>query len=481
MNSPALSLFDPPQLDSDITLTEQISTMLVTKITQLGIRPGSRLPSVRALAQHLGVSRFTIVAVYNRLSDEGWIHPRQGAGYFVQARQSPPRDDGGMRLGSDAIEQTPSHRTLDVSWLLHGLLRDVSDPAIPGSAALLPAKWMDSELLASATRSVGRAPGHLILGYGHPRGYPPLRQTLASRLQALDIPANPDSNLLLTAGVTHAVDLVLRALTKPGDTVLVEDPAWFLVFGRLAAAGVQVLGVPRTPQGPDIDVLAQMAQAHRPKLFIVNSAVHNPTGYSLQASNAFQVLKLAQQHDFHIFEDDTYGDLHAGGAIRLAALDGLQRVLYANGFSKTLAAGLRCAFLAAAPGLINTLTDLKLLSGLTTPELNERVLQRAMSSGQFRRHLDRLRNRVDVARVETMKRLSDLDVSIHHDPAGGMFVWGDCHRDSDQLARSAAGEGMLLAPGSLFSPTQAPSSHIRFSVALAENPAAWRILEKLLG
>lgn len=480
MNSPTLSLFDPPLHDSGATLTEQISAMMITKITQIGMRPGSRLPSIRALATHLGVSRFTIVAVYNRLSDEGWIRSRHGAGYFVQARHTPPRDEGIMRLANDSTGYVPPSHNLDLSWLLHGLLHDVSDQAIAGSSALLPAHWMDGELLASATRAIGRMPGKRMLAYGHPRGYAPLRQTLATQLQNIGIPANPDKHLLLTAGVTHAVDLVLRTLTSPGDTVLVEDPAWFLVFGRLSAAGVRVIGIPRTAQGPDLATLEQAARTHRPKLFIINSAIHNPTGYSLQASHAFQTLKLAQQYDFHIFEDDTYGDLHPGGAIRLAALDGLQRVLYANGFSKTLAAGLRTAYLAAPAALVDTLTDLKLLSGLTTPEINERILQQVLSSGQFRKHVQRVRNRVDLARAETMRRLTALGVLIHDEPAGGMFLWGDCQRDSEQLARQAASEGMLLAPGPLFSPTQAPSSHIRFSVALAENPAAWRIMEKLL-
>ena len=477
MNTSPLSLFEPPRHDSDETLADQISAMLIAKITQIGMRPGSRLPSIRVLAQHLGVSRFTIVAVYNRLSDEGWIHSRHGAGYFVQARRATPRDDGAMRL-SPGI--SPPNRNIDLSWLLHGLLHDVSEHAIPGSSAILPPDWLDGQLLASAMRTVGRTPGKRMLGYGHPRGYAPLRESLASHLQEIGILAHPDRHLLLTAGVTHAVDLVLRALTSPGDTVLVEDPAWFLVFGRLAAAGVRVVGIPRLPQGPDLVTLEQAAKAHRPKLFIINSALHNPTGYSLQASHAFQTLKLAQEYDFHIFEDDTYGDLHPGGAIRLAALDGLQRVLYANGFSKTLAAGLRTAYLAAPPALIDTLTDLKLLSGLTTPEVNERILQQVLSSGQFRRHLRRVRDRVDLARAETIKQLSALGVIIDDTPAGGMFLWGDCQRDSEQLARNAASEGMLLAPGSLFSPTQAPSSHIRFSVALAENPAAWRIMAKLL-
>lgn len=480
MNSLALTTFDPPSPHRTTTLRDQVASMLIQKITQLGMRPGSRLPSIRALACHLGVSRFTVVEAYNRLVDEGWIQARQGSGYFIRLRQPPPRDDGSMDTSGASSVAGFAARQLDISWLLHGLLQDVSGDAISGSSALLPASWMAPELLASATRAVGRASGVAMLGYGHPRGYPPLRDSIAKHMHDLGIPAHPERNLLLTSGVTHAVDLVLRALTKPGDTVLVEEPAWFLVFGRLSAAGVNVVGVPRTPQGPDTEAMRKMAKLHQPKLFIINSAVHNPTGYSLSARCAFEVLQLAQQHDFYVFEDDTYGELHPGGAIRLAALDGLKRVLHANGFSKTLGAGLRVAYLCASAEMSSRLTDLKLLSGLTTPELNERILQRVVSSGQFRRHVMKVRDRVDQARVQVLRQLHALGITTVADPAAGMFIWGDCHRDSEQLARAAALEGMLLAPGSLFSPSQAPSTHVRFSVALADNPAAWKLLARLL-
>jgi DNA-binding transcriptional MocR family regulator len=124
------------------------------------------------------------------------------------------------------------------------------------------------------------------------------------------------------------------------------------MFGSFAALGAKVVGIPRLADGPDIARLAELAALHKPKLYIINSVLHNPSSTSLSAAKAFQVLRLAEEHDFLIVEDDIYCDLHPGSAVqpatRLAALDQLQRVIYLGGFSKTMAANLRVGFIATS-------------------------------------------------------------------------------------------------------------------------------------
>ncbi|THT99690.1 PLP-dependent aminotransferase family protein [Lampropedia puyangensis] len=466
----------------DQTLLEQIVRMVEHKITSLGLRPGSRLPSIRAMAEHLCVSRFTVVEAYEQLTMKGWLQARRGAGYFVNARPI-PRDADSLSAhhaaaGASAQPITPT--TMDVSWLLESTLRDMGGRFNPGTSALMPKAWLDSELVASAIRSVGRTPCTSLLGYGDARGYLPLRISLTEQLQNIGIAAHAEQHLLLTAGVTHATDLALRTLTTPGDTVLVEDPAWYLVFARLAAAGVRVVGVPRTPSGPDLNILEELVRTHRPKLFFINSAVHNPTGYSLSPRSAHTILKLAQEYDFHILEDDTYGELHPGGAIRIAALDGLERVLFTGGFSKPLAAGLRVGYIAASSKLTTRLTELKMLSGLTTPELPERVLQHILASGLYSKHLHRLRQFVDNARMQALDFLQSLDLAPQPAPHAGLFIWLNCQQDSEQLARRSAAQGLILAPGRLFSPAQVPDTHIRLSVSLTESAETMALFKKLL-
>ncbi len=223
-----------------------------------------------------------------------------------------------------------------------------------------------------------------------PEGYLPLRQQLVQRLAYADIHAEV-AQIVTTNGVTHAIDLVARHFIAPGDTVFVEDPAWFVMFGRFAAFGAKIVGVPRGLDGPDIGVLANLLTRHQPKLFVIGSVLHNPTSTSISAANAHRLLKLADQYGFTIVEDDVYGDLHPGRGLRLASLDQLRRVIYIGGFSKTLAANLRVGYIATAPEIAQPIADLKMLTGLTSSELPERVVARVLAEGHYRRHVDRLR------------------------------------------------------------------------------------------
>ena len=303
---------------------------------------------------------------------------------------------------------------------------------------------------------------------------------LAAYLLAQGLAVDPQQELMTVTGVTQGMDLVLRSLLRPGDTVLVEDPAWFLVFGLLRALGVQVLAVPRLRDGPDVDSLQRLAAAHRPKLFITNTVVHNPTGFGLSLPVAYDVLRLAEQHDFLILEDDTYADFAPQPPMRLATLDRLRRVVLVGGFSKTLAGSLRVGYIAAQPERICALTDAKLLSGLTSPELGERVVHRILAQGQYRKHVQRLRERLDTTRQRCLKLVEHLGLQVRQEPLAGMFVWVDAQQDTEVLARKAAAQGVLLAPGVLFSASQQASTMLRLPVSMADDPASMAVLGRCL-
>ncbi|EGI77134.1 aminotransferase-like domain-containing protein [Hylemonella gracilis] len=462
---------------ADATLVAQLSQDLARRIEDQGLRPGTRLPSIRQMAEQASVSRFTVVEAYERLVAQGLVQSRRGAGFFVQARRAPLVDQNAKVTKPNAPAQ------LDTRWMLRSLFgSNPIDGAMPASAGCLPPDWLDADLVAGALRSVGRTAQARLLGYGHPQGYAPLRQQLAALLQTQNVPAHPDLHLLTTSGVTHGLDLVARLLVQPGDTVLVEDPAWYVIFGRLAAFGARVIGVPRGPNGPDMAWLEQAAAQHKPKLFITNSTVHNPTGYGLSAGSAYDMLRVAEKHDFMIVEDLTYAEFHpnSGSSLtRLAELDRLNRVILAGGFAKTLAASLRVGWLAAKEDLVQRLSDIKMLGGLTSSELSERVVHRVLADGAYRRHVERVRLRVDEARTRCLKRLLKLGYTVPYEPQAGIFIWTDCGRDSEQLAREAAERGLLIPPGSLFSPTQAPSRMARISVAIVDEEAVWKELAAL--
>lgn len=456
------------------TLADQLASWLALRIDEHALKPGTRLPSIRRFADDKGVSRSTVVEAYDRLIAAGYAESRRGSGFYVRSRplrsaSGPARAAAPKRGAAEAPGSA-----IDVVWLLRSMLRQAPASDHPG-AGLLPAAWLDSELVAGAVRAVGRSAGSALLNYGVPEGYLPLRQQLSQRLMQADIGAAPEQ-IVTTTGVTHGIDLVARHLISPGDTVFVEDPAWYLMFGRFAAFGAKVVGVPRGLDGPDVDVLANLLTRHQPKLFVVGSVLHNPTGTSISAANAHRLLKLADEYRFTIVEDDVYGDLHPGRALRLASLDQLKRVVYVGGFSKTLAANLRVGFIAAHADTVRQIADLKMLTGLTTPELTERVVARVLAEGQYRRHLDRLRGKLDAARDRTARALEKLGVTLYAEPAAGIFLWGDFGRDTHAIAAAGAEQGILCAPGALFSPTQLPSPWMRVSAATCLNAAAMRFL-----
>lgn len=457
------------------TLVAQLAARIAQRIDAHALKPGTRLASIRALASEERVSRSTVVDAYDRLIAAGYVESRRGSGFYVSPRREPAPSLAARR---EAQRQMQARPAIDVVWLLRSQLRQAPAVDHPG-AGLLPADWLDADMVAAGVRAVGRSRGSWLVQYGAPEGYLPLREQLARRLAQFEIGATSEQ-VVTTAGVTQAIDLVARRFVVPGDTVFVEDPAWFVMFGRFAAFGAKLVGIPRGPDGPDLEALAAALARHAPKLFVLQSVLHNPTGNSMSAATAHRLLQLAEQHGFTIVEDDVYGDLQGvrvGRApVRLAALDQLKRVIYVGGFSKTLAANLRVGFVAAQPDLARSLTDLKMLTGLSSPELNERTVARILASGQYRRLMERIRDKVDVARDRTARALERMHVRIHGPPDAGMYLWADFGRDTNAIAAAGSRQGILCAPGSLFSPTQRPSTWMRVSAATCMNPTALRFL-----
>lgn len=326
---------------------------------------------------------------------------------------------------------------------------------------------------AAVRRMVGtRALNDASLHYGEPMGDSGLRRVLSQKMATHSVHAQPEQ-IITTVGATHALDIVSRTLLRPGDPVLVEEPGWAVEFARLAALGMRVLPVPRGPDGPDLDVMERLAEAHRPKLFVSVSVLHNPTGYSLSPGCAHRVLQLAQRFGFHIVEDDTYSHLAPEHATRLCALDGLQRTIYVGGFAKILAPNWRIGFLAAPPSLVEVLLDTKLLSTLTTPALLEKALAHCIEHGQLRRHAERIRVRLDAARARSTKLALAAGCRFVAEPMG-LFGWVDTGVDTDALAQRLLDDGHLIAPGALFHAARAPSTLMRINFATTQEAAFWR-------
>lgn len=452
----------PIQIDprSGRTLADQITQAVRGQIADRLLRPGMRLPPIRGFAEQLGVSRFTVIEAYDRLVASGHVVSRRGAGFFVA---EPVRQN----MVLQAVK--PFDRAFDNAGVMRESLAD--DGRLKVGAGWLPEGWLDTAVLRGRLRALAGDAQLRATAYGTPEGYLPLREQLQVQLAERGIAAAP-SQILLTHGATQALDLVARYFLHPGDCVFVDDPGYWNLFASLRLLGVRLVGVPRRPEGPDIDAMQELLLEHRPKLMFTHSVLHNPTSTSIAAPVAHRLLQLAARHDFLVVEDDTYADFAEGQATRLAGLDQLERVIYVGSFSKTLSANLRVGFLAASPDIVAACTDIKLFTAVTSSELAERVVCELLQKGHYRKAMERLRGRLARAMDITLRLFERAGVVVQAPSAGGMFVWAGAAPSETPLdfAARAATQGVTLAPGHLFRPQLQASSWLRYNVAYAEDP-----------
>jgi DNA-binding transcriptional MocR family regulator len=424
---------------------------------------------VRQCAQEQQVSPSTVVAAYDQLLAQGLVEARKNRGFFVR-ELAPARAVDGPRRAEAVAEP---RRPIDATALIRGMFHKVSDKPQPGMG-VFPPEWLESTFMPAAVRKVtsSKVLQEFSLQYGEPLGDSGLRRALSKKLSALSLHAAPEQ-IITTVGATHALDIVSRTLLRAGDPVMVEEPGWAVEFARLAALGMRILPVPRYADGPDLEVMARYCEQHRPKLFVSVSVFHNPTGYCLSPGSAHRILQLANQHNFHIVEDDTYSHIAPEHATRLCALDGLQRTIHVSGFAKILAPNWRVGFLAAHPSLIESLLDTKLLGTLTTPALLEKALALCIEHGQLRRHAERIKTRLALARSRSVKLALNAGCRFAAEPAG-LFGWVDTGVDTDALAQRMLDEGYLLAPGALFHAGRKPSTLMRINFATTQDAAFWK-------
>jgi DNA-binding transcriptional MocR family regulator len=346
---------------------------------------------------------------------------------------------------------------------------------MPGLGTL-PIEWLDLPMLSAALRRVAsgaRLAPHA-LQYGQPAGDARLRRVLSTRLADHGVNATPEQ-IVTTVGATHGLDVVTRTLVRAGDSVMVDEPGWSVEYARLAALGLRVLPVPRSDNGPDLAVMERLIEAHRPRLYVTVSVLHNPTGASLSLGAAHRILRLAQTHDLHVVEDDSYAHLAPAHLPRMAALDALERTIYVSGFSKILAPNWRVGFIAAPPALVDRFIDTKLLSTLTTPSLTEQALAHCLEHGLLRRHAERVTAKLDAARARSVK-LAEAHGCRFASPPRGLFGWVDAGVDTERLARVMLDDGWLLAPGALFHATPRPTSLMRINFATTQDAGFWHAL-----
>ncbi len=439
--------------------TERVAGAIRQRIAARRLGPGDRLPSIRAMAGAMAVSASTVVEAYDRLAAEGAIRARRGAGFFVsQSATLPPLSLVDRRAGQE--------RDIVPFWVSSHSL-DADPAALKPGCGWLPPHWMPADPIRKALRSLARGGDATLTDYGPTRGSAALRRLLAARCAADGLEVAPDQ-ILLTGSATQAVDLICRLLLRPGDTVMVDDPCYFNFRALLRAHQVAIVGVPWTLAGPDIETFERLAAASTPRLYLTNSALHNPTGATMSAQVAHRLLVKAAAHDMTIIEDDTFVDFEPDPSPRLAVLDGLERVIRVGSFTKTLSASARCGFVVARPGWVDELVNLQLASNFGGPSpISAELVAQLLAGGFYRKHVEELRRKLAKAQRETVARLAVVGIEPWTTPRGGFNLWCSLpgEVDSAEMARRALDDGVVLAPGNVYSASQSAANFMRFNVA----------------
>jgi GntR family transcriptional regulator/MocR family aminotransferase len=448
------------QREGGEAMHRQLYSTFRSAILDGGFAPGTRLPSTRALADDLGVSRTTVLQAFERLVSEGYATARSGAGTRVATslnttahRRSAIRVEG---RGARAPERDPR-----LSRASQAMIDEFKSPRPPHRMVPFALGYpaIDEFPVALWARLIGRlwrTRASEMLSFTDIRGYPPLREAIAHYVMTARGVRCTAEQVIVVNGAQHGIDLMARVLLDPGDAAWVEEPGYRPVRAALRASGAQIVRVPVDEHG--LDVREGERRAPHARLAFVTPSYQAPLGVTLTLERRLALLDWAARADAWVLEDDYNGEYRydTDPIPAVHALDRAGRVIYIGTFSKTVAPGLRVGYLVLPLSLVDAVTRARLASDLHTPVPEQAVFAEFLAGGHFARHIRRTR---DLYR-ERQKNLLELApemtgglLDVRPAPAG-MRLLGLLPRGVDARAVSwaAAERGVLVTPLSRSAP-----------------------------
>jgi len=447
------------------------------------LAPGARVPSVRYASQAHGISPSTVFQAYYLLERRGLIRARPRSGYFVNPSVL-------VQPAQTLKEPQVSESTeVDVSELVFSVLDSIKDPnTVPFGSAfpsplLFPLQRL-SRSLASASRDMDPRMVVTDMSPGHPQ----LRRQIALRYLVNGTVGGlmlPMEELLITNGALEALNLCLQAVTEPGDLVAIEAPAFYAclqVLERLKLKAVEIAVHPR--DGIDLGILAQTLERYPVKAVWCMTSFQNPSGALMPEARKRQLVELLREHQVPLIEDDVYAELyygpHAPKPAKAFDTDGL--VMHCGSFAKSLAPGYRIGWVAAGR-YAQKIERLKLMTSLCASMPAQAAIADYLEHGGYDRHLRKLRYALEDqqrAMLAAIGRYFPAQTRVSQ-PVGGYFLWLELPEsvDSLQVFKVALAQGISIAPGPIFSPTQRFANCIRLNYGSPWNDAAEKAMETL--
>jgi len=442
--------------------------------------PGERLPGTRSLARIHRLSINTVLRAQQILESAGLIEAHPRSGFYVRTPTRPGSSTSPPRA------QLPVQPTLVAKQrLVMELIQATRKPGMLPLGATLPASsFLPREEIRQTISRCARRDPELSVNYSFPPGNQVLRKSLAYYMNALDCRVGAD-DIIVTSGCHEALQLALKALTKPNDIVLIESPSFYGLLQAVEALQLKALEIPcDAREGIDIGAIDQACTRWDVKTCILVSNFSNPLGHCLSDDKKSQLLKVLARHRVPLIEDDVYGDIHFGleRPHPCKSFDEVGEVLYCSSFSKTLAPGMRIGWIS--PGrYYEQVSFLKFTQSLGAASLEQAALAQFLEQGRYHRHIRRLRLRCAEQVEKTRALLLSLlpENCVISGPGGGFVLWVELAPtfDCDLLYRRALAENISIAPGSVFSTGEAYRHCFRLNCALPWTAQYERALRRL--
>ena len=446
-------------------LYRQLYERLRAQILAGQLQAGTRLPSTRALAGALGISRNTVALAFEQLQLEGYVESRVGDGTRVARLQPQQLYRGTTHAAAPvppALIGPHTARLSQRSQLIVDTLPPGELNADPGNRGLnvfragqpdvshFPYDAWARLLARHARRSLQG-----VARYQHPQGYAPLREAVAAHIGITrGVHCSPEQ-IILTAGAQGALDLVARVLLDSGESAWVEDPGYFGARGALLAAGARLVPVPVDQEGLDIEAGLRLCRGAR--LAVATPSHQFPIGVTMSLSRRLALLEWAREEQAWIVEDDYDSEYRFGGRPLEAmyGLDGGRRVLYVGTFSKALFPSLRLGYLVAPRQLLEALIAMRHLIDVHPALLEQLALADFIFEGQLARYVRKMRllylERRDALVAALTQELGDtLDIVV---PEAGLHLaaWLPSGLSAQMVVQRAEARGLRLLPLSRFS------------------------------
>lgn len=432
-------------------LYEQVAERISVMVSQGTFLSGDRLPSVRNLSQQFKVSKSTVMEAYSLLEDRGVVAVRPQSGYYVCQPARNSLQESGVNL--PVLRPT----VVTTGELALMVFRDAADSRLIQLGAAIPdLENMPVDRLNRMLSTESRRYRQQSLAYEMPAGCLRLRTQIARRMVTSGCSLSPD-DIFITNGCTEAVALALRAVCKPGDTVVLESPTFFNTLQIIASLGLKALEIPAHPAfGINLDTLRFVLEQNKVDACLLVTNFSNPLGYLMPDSTKAELVSLLARHDIPLIEDDIYGELAHDTRRPLVAksFDSAGQVLLCSSFSKTIAPGYRVGWIV--PGKFAPQVErLKAVTSLTSAVPPQLAIAEYLDNGGYEAHLRRLRRlyaRQIAALSQAVERHFPEGTRCSR-PEGGFVLWVEMPEtvDSVILYEQAREHGITFAPGPIFS------------------------------